>query len=44
MLAAGHRHLDMTMVYARNDSKEQRRAVEAAQERILKVVPIETGA
>ena len=44
MLAAGHRHLDMTMVYALHDSKEQKRAVEAAQERILKVVPMRKGA
>ena len=44
MPAAGYRHLDMTMVYALNDSKEQRRAVEAAQERILKVVPIKKRA
>jgi len=34
----------MTMVYALHDSKEQKRAVEAAQERILKVVQMRKGA
>lgn len=35
MLAAGHRKLDMTMLYALNDTAQQKQAVEASQKRLF---------
>lgn len=43
MLAAGHRRLDMTMLYALQDRSEQQSAVQKSQERFGKVIELRKG-